>query len=300
MKIFLLLLFLLLFIFMEELYRYIFCRKSSALFTLLFDSKGHEANYYLARDTASARLRDIPCETYTIAGGHGETLKGFYYPCGANGKKIVFLIHGYRSNHLETGGLFYDYYKSRGIDFFCCDHTASGESGGRFIGFDVWESQDCLRWIDFLREKFGNDIEIMLHGFSMGGATVLQMSSHCPENVKLIVSDSGYRNAKASMDHQIGPLYHPLRLINRLVAGYDWNDSDVTQSLAASRIPILFVHGQDDKLVPYENGPQLYEMYQGEKDCFFPPKTRHIESIYTYPQEYMEKLDGFIGQHMTP
>lgn len=301
MKIFLLvLLFLLLLfvLFMEELYRYLFCRRASALCTRLFDSKGHEENYYRVRDEAADRLRQVPCETYTIPGTHGETLKGFYYPCGAGGKKIVFLIHGYRSNHLETGGLFYDYYKSRGIDFFCCDHTASGESDGRLIGFDVWESQDCLHWIDFLREKFGEDIEIMLHGFSMGGGTVLQMSSHCPENVKLIVSDSGYSSARASLDRQLGPLYHPLRLMNHVIAGYDWNDSDVTASLAASRIPILFVHGQDDKLVPYEIGPRLYEMYQGEKDCFFPPKTRHIESMYTHPQEYAEKLDSFIGKYM--
>ncbi len=288
------------FLFMEELYRYIFCRRPSGLFTLLFDSNGHDEAYYRARDDAADRLRNIPCETYTITGGRGETLKGFYYPCGAGGKRLVFLIHGYRSNHIETGGLFYDYYHSRGIDIFCCDHTASGESGGHLIGFDVWESQDCLHWIDFLREKFGSDIEIILHGFSMGGGTVLQMSGHCPANVKLIVSDSGFRSARAALQHQIGPLYHPLRLMNRLIAGYDWNDSDVTDSLAVSRIPILFVHGQDDKLVPYSNGPFLYNMYQGEKDCLFPPHTRHIESMYTVPQEYREKLDRLIGQYMTP
>lgn len=292
---FLLLLFIL---FTEELYRYVFCRRSSALFTRLFDSKGHEPNYYKTRDEAADRFRTVPCEEYTIQNDRGQKLKGFYYPCGAQGKKIVFLIHGYRSEHIETGGLFYDYYKSRGIDFFCCDHTAHGQSEGHFIGFDVFESKDCLLWIDFLKEKFGADVQLILHGFSMGGGTVLQMSGHCPDNVKFIIEDSGYKNAKASMDHQVGPMYHPLRLINRLVAGYDWNDSDVTKSLAASRIPILFVHGQQDKLVPYENGPELYESYQGEKDCFFPEKARHIESVYTNPDEYAAKVDQFMDAYL--
>ncbi len=295
----LLIVLLLLFVlFTEELYRYVFCRKSSALFIRLFDSKGHEPNYYKVRDEAADRLRVVPCEEFTIKNERGQALKGFYYPCGAKGKKIVFLIHGYRSNHVETGGLFYEYYKSRGIDFFCCDHTAHGESEGHFIGFDVFESRDCLLWIDFLREKFGADVQIILHGFSMGGGTVLQMSGHCPDNVKFIISDSGYKNARASMDHQIGPMYQPLRLINRLVAGYDWDDSDVTASLAASRVPILFVHGQQDKLVPYENGPELYAGYQGEKDCFFPEKARHIEAMYTDPEAYAEKIDRFIQTYL--
>ena len=296
-KIMLILLLLLILFFFEEAYRFIFCRPASALFTKLFDSKGHEPNYYITRDQAADRLRKVPHETWTIRGHKGEQLKGFYYPNGAHGKKIVFLIHGYRSNHIETGGLFYEYYKSRGIDFFCCDHTAHGESEGKFIGFDVWESQDCLHWIDFLREKFGDDTEIMLHGFSMGGGTVLQMSSHCPEQVKFIVSDSGFPSAYASLAHQIGPLYHPLRWINWIVAGYDWNDSDVSASLAQSRLPILFVHGCDDKLVPAKCGPALFSGYQGPKDGWFPEKTRHIEAIYTQPEEYARRVDAFLTKY---
>ena len=71
--------------------------------------------------------------------------------------------------------MFLDYYRSRGIDIFAPDNTAAGESEGHLIGFDVYESQDCLDWIDFLRHKFGEDVQIILHGFSMGGATVLKI-----------------------------------------------------------------------------------------------------------------------------
>lgn len=286
-------------LFAEELYRYLFCRRSSRLFQKLFDSEGHDKAYYQARDAAAERLKALPCETYTIRSERGQNLKGYYYPCGAEGKKIVFVIHGYRSDHLDTGGLYYDYYKSRGIDFFCCDHTAHGGSEGQLIGFDVLESRDCLRWIDFLKETFGQDVEIILHGFSMGGGTVLQMSGHCPEQVKFIIADSAYPSAKASLIHQIGPMYQPMRWLNRLIAGYDLNDSDVTESLAQSKIPILFVHGKEDKLVPYENGPMLYESYGGEKDCLFPPHTRHVESMYTSPAAYAEKIDRFLKRYVS-
>lgn len=281
----------------EELYRYVFCRKSSVLFARLFDTKGHEENYYHVRDEAADKLKKRYHEEYTMKSERGEELKGFYYPFGAKGKKIAFIIHGYRSDHTDTAGMYYEYYKKRGIDVFCCDHTASGESQGNYIGFDIFETRDCLKWIDFLKERFGEDVQILLHGFSMGGATVMQMSSFCPANVKFIIEDSGYENAKASLDHQVGILYQPLRWINKIFARYDLDDSDVVKSLEKSKIPMLFVHGKDDKLVPFENGPKLYEMYKGEKDCFFPSNTRHIESMYTSPELYAEKIDRFIAKY---
>ena len=83
--------------------------------------------------------------------------------------------------------MFLDYYHSRGFDLFCCDHTASGEGGGKLIGYGVYESQDCLKWLEVLTERFGADVQVILHGFSMGGATVLKMSDRVPGNVRFIV-----------------------------------------------------------------------------------------------------------------
>lgn len=282
----------------EELYRYIFCRESSALFKKLFDSHGHDKAYYKFRLSNAHRLRSLPHDEYTIYSDEGQKLRGFYYPCGSEGKKIAVFLHGYRSDHADNSGVYYDYCSSRKIDMFCSDHRSHGESEGRFIGYDIFETEDSLKWLDFLIEKFGPDTEIFLHGSSMGAATVMQMSSRCPKNVKFIVEDSGYVNARASLWHMIHLWYYPMRLINRICAGYDIDDSDVKDSLSKSRIPMLFVHGQEDRLVPFMNGPALYEHYEGEKDYLFPENTRHIESIWTSPEEYYEKLDKFREKYM--
>ena len=289
---------LLILLFMQELYRYIFCSKSSRLFEFLFDGKGHEDEYYVYRKERLDRLLALPSEQVAITAGDGVPLRGFYYDNGAGGRKIAFIVHGYRSDHADTASIPFEYYRSRGIDVFACDHRAAGRSGGHFVGFDVLEAPDCLQWIDFLKKTFGEDIQIILHGFSMGAATVMQMSSRCPENVKFIVEDSGYRNAKAALSHQVGPMYGPLRRINLWIAGYDWEDSDVTGSLDKSRIPMLFFHGKEDKLVPFESGPYLYEHYQGPKDCLFPEKARHIECFYTNPEDCAGKLDSFLERYI--
>lgn len=191
-----------------DIYRFVFWRSRSRLSTLLLDKKGHAEDYYVRRDSAADRLREKMHVRYTISSDRGETLQGFYYPAGKKpGKKLVFIVHGYHSEHAETAGMFYDLYHSRGFDIFTCDNTASGESGGKLFGYNVFESADCLKWLNFLRSQFGEDIKVVMHGFSLGGATVLKMSDRCPDCVKFIVSDSGFIDAREILRSQLGPLY---------------------------------------------------------------------------------------------
>ena len=286
-------------VFTGELYRYVFCRTGSPVFNRLSEKKNHIRDYILYRDSAAERLRAAPQERITIRSDRGEELRGFFLPCGEKpAGKIAFLIHGYRSDHAEAAGMFLDYYHSRGFDLFCCDHTASGESGGHIIGYDCFESADCLKWLDCLIGRFGSRVQIVLHGFSMGGATVLKMSDRVPENVRFIVSDSGYINVGGLLSARLGLMAIPLRLINRVVAGYDIGDTDVRPNLSRTHTPILFVHGAEDRTVPFAACQELYALCPTEKDFLFVPGARHVESMYVSPDAYMAKLDSFIEKYV--
>ena len=283
----------------EELYRYTFCREGSKLLAPFLDKKGHEDAYYTRRDAAAFRLRRTPSEPMEIRSARGERLRGWYYPLSGAGRRIAFLVHGYRSEHAEASGMYLDYYASRGFDLFCCDHTAHGESEGRFIGFDVLESADCLRWVDALIERFGEDVEIVLHGFSMGSATVLQMSARCPQQVRLIVADCGFISASEQLRGSFGKFYPVMAWLHRVIAGVDLRKSDVRPSLSKSNKPILFVHGREDPTVPFSNGERLYDFYPGPKDCLFVDGARHVESIHVDPEGYARKLDRMIGMYFS-
>ena len=283
----------------EELYRYTFCREGSKLLAPFLDKKGHEDAYYTRRDAAALRLRRTPSEPMEIRSTRGERLRGWYYPLSGAGRRIAFLVHGYRSEHAEASGMYLDYYASRGFDLFCCDHTAHGESEGRFIGFDVLESADCLRWVDALIERFGEEIEIVLHGFSMGSATVLQMSGSCPKQVRLIVADCGFISAEQQLRGSFGRFYPVMAWLHRVIAGVDLQKSDVRPSLERSTKPILFVHGREDPTVPFSNGERLYDFYPGPKDCLFVDGARHVESIHVDPEGYARKLDRMIENYLS-
>ena len=283
---------------LEELYAYVFLRRRSRLLAPFLDKRGHEQDYYTARDTAAAAMREREQTRWSIRSARGEPLQGFYFPGTGSGRRVAFIVHGYRSEHADTAGRFYDFWAARGFDLFCCDHTAHGESGGDHVGFSVLEAEDCLQWLSELIARLGPDVEIVLHGFSMGGATVLAMSDRLPPQVKLIIEDSGFASAEAQLRAQLGPVYPLMRAVNRLSAGYDLADGDVRAHLARASVPILFVHGMEDTTVPYENGPALYAFYQGEKACLFTPGARHIETLHVAPDAYAAAVDRMIGQSM--
>lgn len=282
----------------QEAYAYVFRRNRPRLLAALLETRGHADDYYTHRDTAAAALRELPQERWTVRSSRGETLQGYYIPGAGNRKRVAFVVHGYRSDHADTAGMYYDFWRSRGFDLFCCDHAAHGASTGKYIGFSVFERDDCLLWLQELIGRLGPEIEIVLHGFSMGGATVLRMTDRLPPQVKFVIEDSGFASAEHQLRSMAGPAYSLLRLVNRYVARYDLSDGDTAPALQAARVPILFVHGTEDTTVPYRNGPALYEAYTGEKACLFVPGAKHVESFHVAPEAYAAAVDAMIDRHI--
>ena len=281
----------------NSLYSYVFLRRGSLLLNRLLETHKHSAEYYRTRDAAAAALREREQERWELRSDRGELLRGFYFPGTGERRRVAFIVHGYRSEHADTAGRFYDFYAARGFDLFCCDHAAHGESEGKYIGFAVREPDDCLKWLDALIRRLGPEVEIVLHGFSMGGATVLRMADRLPPQVKFVIEDSGFASAERQLRGQSGPLYPVLRLMNRLASGNDLRDGDTAPALSRARVPILFVHGTEDTTVPYRNGPALYEAYRGEKACLFVPGARHIESLFIDPEGYGREVDRMIKKY---
>lgn len=281
-----------------DIYRFVFWRSRSRLSTLLLDKKGHAEDYYVRRDSAADRLREKMHVRYTISSDRGETLQGFYYPAGKKpGKKLVFIVHGYHSEHAETAGMFYDLYHSRGFDIFTCDNTASGESGGKFFGYGLFESADCLKWFPELKNRLG-DVSVVLHGFSLGAASVLMVSDRVPDNVAFIVADSGFIDASEILKKQLGPLYGLMRRLNRRIAGYDPQTAEVRKHIVSARCPVLIAHGEDDSTVPFSMAPRIFELLPQPKDKLFSPGVRHIETSWRCMGAYAKKLDAFIKDYI--
>ena len=124
-----------------------------------------------------------------------------------------------------------------------------------------------------------------------------------PENVKCAVEDCGYENLKSQLlfsCKQAMPKLPAKRffvallgLYCRLFKGFTIDDPR-SASLSRCKVPMLFIHGEKDRLVPYENLALCYKACAAKKLHSSYARAIHAASCGTEPERYFSELIGFI------
>ena len=176
------------------------------------------------------------------------------------------------------------------------DDRAHGLSEGNYITMGVKDRRDCICWARYLADRFGADTRILLHGVSMGGATVLSASGEkdLPSQVFGVVSDCGFTSAGESFECQIQSMYHippkfPVRVCQwyaKHKAGFDFTEARPIDQVRNAKVPILFVQGADDVMVPAFMAQKLYDACSSEKKLLLVEHANHAESIALNPDAY--------------
>ena len=216
--------------------------------------------------------RAMPCEKVSITSFDGLTLRGRYYEY-EKGAPLEMLFHGYQGNSERDlcGGVQRCFSLSRNA--LLIDQRASGESDGHVISFGINERKDCLKWIDFVIEKFGEEQVIMIGGVSMGGATAMMTAGEkLPKNVVCALGDCSYSSAKEIICkivremHLPPPLVYPfIKLGARLFGKFDLDETSPVKAMETCEIPILLFHGDEDAFVPFAMSQKIYDACHTKK-----------------------------------
>ena len=126
-------------------------------------------------------MMEQPHEDVWIRSEDSLKLHGTYFRGSGNVeekkcKKAVICFHGYTSQGLADYGSISNYYLKRGYNVLLVDQRSHGQSEGKYIGFGCKDRYDAYRWIEWVIGQEGENVQILLHGNSMGGATVLMAS----------------------------------------------------------------------------------------------------------------------------
>lgn len=232
-------------------------------------------------------------------------LHGTLIECGSN-KNCVICFHGYTSKGTSDYGAMSKFYNSKNFNILMVDERAHGESEGKYIGFGVLDRHDALKWIDFAINKFGSDVNIFLHGISMGAATVMMTSGlELPKNVKAIIADCGFTSAYDVFSHILKRDYHipkfPIMNITEMLtkrfAGYGYNDVNTLNEVAKTNVPILFIHGKKDDFVPVWMSEKNYKACGSPKELLIFEDADHAESYFAYTDDYEKALSKYIDTY---
>ena len=254
-----------------------------------------------AQKAASQRLAATPHQVVTIESYDGLRLAGHWFPC-PDARRIIIAFHGWHSAWCRDFGLMADFWQQEKCSVLYVEQRAQQNSQGDYIGFGLTERRDCLAWAQWVAERSGTALPIYLAGVSMGGATVLMAADlPLPPAVHGIIADSAYTSPRAIWQHVARENLHIPFLLGgwmadricraRLSVGSD--ECSTLASLAATKKPVLLIHGQDDHFVPVRMA------YENRAACAAPcqllvvPNADHAMSCYVSPQEYKAALRRF-------
>lgn len=250
------------------------------------------------------KLYDLSPEDVTIQTPDGLALRGWLLPAAKPTRRIVVCVHGHGCNGPdEFSHMMPFYHETLGYHYFLPDLRGHGRSDGKYMCFGALDHKDLLQWLDFLIARFGQDCEILLHGISMGAATV--MLTNCanpPEQVKLVVEDCGYTSCHAVIHNTVLSLLHfpcpPViyiaSLFTRLFAGYWFHQADCLKRLRNAKNPMLFIHGAADTYVPTTMGIKLHEVCPVPKELLLVEGAVHAYSYYDAKELYEQSICAFI------
>jgi fermentation-respiration switch protein FrsA (DUF1100 family) len=249
-----------------------------------------------------------PFEKLEMASHDGLLLRGYYLAAKAPTPKTAILAHGYMGNaRKDMAGVAKLYHEIFGYNVLMPDDRGHGESEGRYIGFGWLDRLDYVKWIYFVLNKVGQEAQIVLHGISMGGATVLMTSGEeLPEQVRCVISDCAYTSVKDILTHQARQLYKlptfPLlsiiSLICKLRAGYFFGEASTLAQVKKAHLPTLFIHGGEDLFVPTTMLNPLYEASTAPKEKFIVPTAGHGLAYAVDVAGYRQQVRDFLQKFM--
>lgn len=248
-----------------------------------------------------AAVLALPYEDVWITSDDGLRLHGKYY-AGQPGAPVQIMMHGYKSGAERDfcGGL--QVAVQGGFHVLLVDQRAHGKSEGKCLTFGILERYDCRAWVNYAVGRFGTDTKIFLYGVSMGAATVLMAGGLAlPHNVVGIVADCGYSSPagiiqKVIRDQHLPvfPVYSLIHLGGKLFGGFDLASATVTEALTHCRIPVLLIHGGDDRFVPCEMGRENYAHCAAhDKHLLIIPGAGHGLSYLVDREAYLTALASF-------
>jgi fermentation-respiration switch protein FrsA (DUF1100 family) len=233
----------------------------------------------------------------------GVRLRCWWVPA-ADSSRAAVLVPGwggykFEEHLLQTLPAYHD----AGYGVLLLDLRAQGESGGSRRTLGYREVRDVRGALDWIHEQGYEARNVVLHGWSMGGATALRAAPGT--SVAAVVEEAGYGDLPLLLRGKIpefvrfGALLEPaILLAGKLFPDFDpWDVIPKREAMRLSDegVPLFIIHSTDDEVVPYEQAKLLAAAYP-EARVWTLEGYRHVEA-YEHP-EYAPRLREFLDSSL--
>lgn len=216
-------------------------------------------------------------EDVSIATADGARLHGWWLPAAGEAKGAVLHLHGNAaniSNHLPLVA----WLPPRGFGVLMVDYRGFGRSEGEPTLDGVVE--DALVALRHLRAQQASEADrIVVLGQSIGGAAALRMLAEDHGGVRLALIDSAFASYRgiardAARQSVVLAPFLPLALPFLPPAA-----RDPIAALPRIPVPLIFVHGSADAVIPPTHSEALFAAAREPKRLIRVAGAQHLEAM---------------------
>lgn len=209
------------------------------------------------------------------------------YP-GITGKPWILYFHGNGEVVSDYDGIA-DLYNNRGLNLLVADYRGYGASGGKPAFTEM--VKDAGKIFDFVYShqyfRSGADkTKWFIMGRSLGSISALELAALFPDRLAGLIIESGFISVAGLVRHRGLPSPGDLSTLEK----------ECRDLAAKIKLPVLVIHGEHDRLVPLNQGKDLYETLGSEqKELVVIPRAGHNDIMFVDSQKYMDAISDFVS-----
>lgn len=225
----------------------------------------------------------------------GERLNGWFFPSKKTpARGAVLHLHGNSAN--MSNYLFYvAFLAEAGYHLMMFDYRGFGKSTGEPTAEGVLE--DSRAALDTLRNRKEVDAEnIIVYGQSLGGSIAITMVGRGDrQGVTAVVAEAPFASYRRLAEKKMDEITF-LNWFNGVAAQLFVEDRFSPEHFVGgiSPVPLLIVHGTDDRVVPFTDGQRLYDLAGKNKTFWKIEGGRHIQMLSKYRSIYRPRLLDYL------
>ncbi len=278
----------------------------------LADGTLHPARRPLTVDEVIAAAFHANLSDASISTPDGATLRAWLFiPSKLNGDAVL-LLHGLGDNRVGMTG-YAQLLLAHGFIVLVPDARAHGTSGGPLATYGLLERNDIHQWADFLAD-LGLTVPdhrrcIFALGESMGAAQLLQSLDTHPGFCAVVAESSFSAFREIAYDRMgqpfhvgpwvgrtiLRPLVEVAFLRARLKYHLRMDDISPEDSVAATNIPVLLIHGAVDSNIPARHSERIHARAPNTT-LWEVPEADHCGALSTSPNEFEHRLLAWFGE----
>lgn len=230
-------------------------------------------------------------EHIVLKSADGNNIHHFLIKPQSNPKATIFVFHGSGSKVANWTKLLKPLLED-GYQLFLMDYRGFGGSEGNASHKTV--AADAHRAFLYLigREDV-KDKPILILGQSYGGQLAINVAARYPEEVDALVTEgafTSFRNIAVYSTPWIGKPF---------TWAFFRNPYSSVKCIQNAAMPKLIIHSQEDDVVPFFMGEELFE-HAGDDKEFWETNGKHTDALVDYPNEYVARINRLAGLAYNP